>query len=92
MIWLAAQLWPAALIALVAGFAVTWFAVVQRLDEAPADEGRSVATTDTSAVSAATQADGAASRGGGALDDQDAVHSAGEAGSVGHAFTSRREE
>lgn len=35
MIWLAAQLWPAALLALVAGFAITWFTVVRRLDDAP---------------------------------------------------------
>lgn len=35
MIWLAAQLWPAALLALVAGFATTWFTVVRRLDDAP---------------------------------------------------------
>ena len=35
MIWLVAQLWPAALLALVAGFAITWFTVVRRLDDAP---------------------------------------------------------
>ena len=30
MIWLAAQLWPAAVLALVAGFAITWFTVASR--------------------------------------------------------------
>ena len=34
MIWLAAQLWPAAVLALVTGFAITWFTVVRRLDDA----------------------------------------------------------
>ena len=40
MIWLAAQLWPAALLALVAGFAITWFTVVRRLDDAPVSAER----------------------------------------------------
>ena len=40
MIWLAAQLWPAALLALVAGFATTWFTVVRRLDDAPVSAER----------------------------------------------------
>ena len=40
MIWLAAQLWPAALLALVAGFATTWFTVVRRLDDAPVSTER----------------------------------------------------
>ena len=40
MIWLVAQLWPAALLALVAGFAITWFTVVRRLDDAPVSAER----------------------------------------------------
>ena len=40
MIWLAAQLWPAAVLALVAGFAITWFTVVRRLDDAPVSAER----------------------------------------------------
>lgn len=40
MIWLVAQLWPAALLALVAGFATTWFTVVRRLDDAPVSAER----------------------------------------------------
>ena len=40
MIWLAAQLWPAAVLALVTGFAITWFTVVRRLDDAPVSAER----------------------------------------------------
>lgn len=60
MIWLAAQLWPAALLALVAGFAITWFTVVKRLDDAPASAERGGARQG--------RRDGGARRAGGASD------------------------
>lgn len=134
MIWLAAQLWPAALLALVAGFATTWFTVVRRLDDAPvslererrdggsrragrSSDGHSDAGRAGAGLAGAGRSDAAGSRRddpSDGLDDGEPVNGErhvasrvdGEerdearpdvparrpSGSVGSAFTSRRDE